>query len=84
MSANWWERDGAESDLPASLRRGRSVYEQRFGEAPSRPVKVIVRHGEGRIVGYELADGTFVESGPCCRDPLHCERRQCWRPFGPT
>jgi hypothetical protein len=57
----------------AAPKPGRSVYEDR---AESVEPKIIV--AEGRIVGYELSDGTFVEARPCCESPLECERDECW------
>jgi hypothetical protein len=59
-------------------RRGRSAYEDR-DSAVDRTV-IVATNGPraGRIVGYELADGTFVEAKPCCENPLHCDRAECW------
>jgi hypothetical protein len=33
------------------------------------PVKIIIQQGVGRIVGYELADGTIVKGRDCCERP---------------
>jgi len=65
------------SDRPRLRDRLRSLYEDRFRQQPAGPVKIIVRQGEGRIIGYEI-DGKFVETKPCRDDPLRCDRPQCW------
>ena len=76
----WWERSGDRSeDQPVKPRGRRSVYEDRL--PPVRPT-IIFTPTDG-LLGIEV-DGNFLPTGPCCEDPLYCERRECWRPFGPT
>jgi hypothetical protein len=51
---------------------------------PPRPAKLIVAQGTGRVVGYEMADGTTVKAGePCCEDPRQCRSEECWAPWPP-
>jgi hypothetical protein len=55
------------------------VYEDRA--TSRRPTKIVFSPTEG-LLGVEV-DGKFVLSGGrCCEDPLYCDRRACWRPFG--
>ena len=62
--------------VPESGRR--SIYEDRYGAADRKVIVAANGPLAGRIVGYERADGTFVEAGPCCESPLDCERPECW------
>jgi hypothetical protein len=85
----WWDRSDRQErprlrdrqERPRLRDRLRSVFEERF-EQPTGPVKMIVRQGEGRILGYELPDGTFIEMKPCCDDPASCTREECWTRIG--
>jgi hypothetical protein len=60
-----------------TTRPRRSVYED-FG-VPLQTT-LVVDASSGRVLGHEV-DGEFVEAGPCCVDPLRCERPECWRPL---
>jgi hypothetical protein len=75
----WWERSGRSEDQPVKPRGRRSVYEDRL--PPVRPT--IIFTPTAGLLGIEV-DGKFHPTGPCCEDPLYCERQECWRPFGPT
>jgi hypothetical protein len=75
----WWERSGDRSaDQPLQALGRRSDYKDRL--PPARP-KIIFAPTDG-LLGIEV-DSKFVPAGPCCEDPLYCEGRECWRPFGP-
>jgi hypothetical protein len=76
----WWDRSGDRpGDKPVKPLRRRSVYEDR--PPPARP-KIIFTPTDG-LIGIEV-DGKLLPTGPCCEDPLYCDRRECWRPFGPS
>lgn len=65
-------------DKPRLRDRLRSRYSGQ--PAPPRSAKVIVEQGVGRIIGYELPDGTLVKVKPCCDNPVACEKDECWGP----
>jgi hypothetical protein len=77
---NWLQRRRELARLRAEA--GPSVYEDRYSAAERTVIVATSGPRAGRIVGYEQADGTFVEAGPCCENPLYCERPECWKPFG--
>lgn len=52
---------------------------RRSRHADAAPRRVAVLTVDGRIVGEQMEDGTVVDRGECCADPLHCERPECWR-----
>jgi hypothetical protein len=41
---------------------------------------VIVMAHNGEWLGVER-DGQFEPAQPCCPDPLHCQRDECWTPL---
>ena len=50
---------------------------------PPKAARIIVEQGAGKVVGYEMADGTVIKAGqPCCDDPTLCQRVECWSPWG--
>jgi hypothetical protein len=72
----WWNRRKEEQPevRPDKPRRSR------YADAPhSRDTKVVV--ADGRIIGHELGDGTFVKLKDCCENPCACEREECWAPW---
>jgi hypothetical protein len=80
----WWnrsaDRSGDQPGKPRLRNRARGIFEDRFREWPTGPVKMVVQQGAGRIIGYEI-DREFVEARPCCSNRAECQRRECWRPF---
>jgi hypothetical protein len=65
---------GGEPDKSRVLRRSR------YADLPGpRDTKIVV--SDGRIIGHELGDGTFVELADCCENPYACERDECWTPW---
>jgi hypothetical protein len=68
-------KDDKGPGLIARVRR--SVYDTR-SDPPT--VKMIVSGGD--VLGWEV-DGQFVKATPCCSDPIHCQKPECWRSWPP-
>jgi hypothetical protein len=64
-------RKSRPSELPLPMQSGSSEPERQNSAYTA---------GVGRIVGYELEDGTIVKGGDCCERPWECHRPQCWHP----
>lgn len=66
----------ASAERTTSPDRPVRLYAERVSDR--KPKRILV--SGGRIVGYELSDGTVVPPDNCCDDPLACEREECWKP----